>query len=406
MEVKLNPLGGDSNAAAAKPARSRITVVAFVVTIIVAAAIAFALGTRADDFGGTARGDLDYSSLDELYRTLAKNYDGDIDPAALIEGAKKGLAAATGDPYTEYFTAKEAADFLGDLNGSFEGIGIELGKRDNNLTIVSVLDGSPALRAGLKAGDLIAKVNDNEALDWSAEQAAATIRGAKGTTVKLSVVRDGTALDFTVTRDRITDPSVKYEIKDGIGIIRVTRFSDSDTASLTRKAAQEFKAAGVKGIVLDLRGNGGGYVNAARDLASLWLPAGDVIVVEKQAKTDKTLETVRSIGPATLRGLPTVVLIDEYSASASEILAGALRDHDAATLVGKKSYGKGVVQQMVELPSGAQLKVTVAKWYTPNGRNIGEQGIEPDVKVDFSAEEYAAGRDTQLDKAVEILNKK
>lgn len=201
-------------------------------------------------------------------------------------------------------------------------------------------------------------------------------------------------------RDDIINPSVKYEVTaDNIGYLRISRFSDSDTVRLAKEAAASFKAKGVKGVVVDLRGNGGGYLDAAQEIAGIWLK-GKVVVQEKRG--DEVIDTLRTNGSAILEGVPTVVLIDGGSASASEIVAGALHDHKAAQLVGVTSFGKGSVQQILEIGKG-QLKVTVAKWYTPNGKNISKEGIEPDIKVELSDADIAAGRDLQKDKAYELL---
>ncbi len=387
--------------------KTGISPVAFVITMIVVALMAFAVGTRYKSlpFFVAGNGDLDYSSLDEVYAQLATNYDGTIDTAKLIEGAKKGMTDAVGDQYTQYFTADEAKSFMDDLEGSFQGIGAELGQKDGKLIVVSTIDNSPARKAGLESGDVIAKINDQESVDWAPEKAVASVRGEKGTTVKLSIVRgDSNSLtDYTITRDEVTDPSVKWEINDGVGYMRISRFGESDTAALSKKAAREFKDANVKGVIVDLRGNGGGYVTAAQDVAGIWMSPGQTVAVEK--KGDKTLDTVKSHGPATLQNVPTVVLIDNGTASASEILAGALRDTNAATLVGEKSYGKGVVQIIKQLSNGDEMKITAAKWYTPSGKNIDHEGIEPDENVAMTSEQYNAGNDTQKTKALEILNK-
>lgn len=404
VENPMRPMsGGLPNTVVRKTGISWVT---YAVTILVVASIAFAVGTRYDNFlATTGGGALDFSEINNIYKELRDNFDGDLDTATLVEGAKRGFVAAAGDAYTQYFSPAEAREFLNDLEGSFEGIGVELGTRNGRLTVVSVIDGSPAKEAGLRSGDIIGRVNDQDSIAWLPEKAVSVIRGQKGTTVKLTIVRDDQSLDFTITRDKVTDPSVKTEIVDGVGYMRISRFSDSDTAVLARKGAQQFRDAGVRGVILDLRGNGGGYVEAAKDVVSLWLSSGQVIVVEKQEKADRILDTVKSRGTDTLSSVPTVVLIDEGSASASEIVAGALRDHNAAVLVGQKSYGKGSVQVMRELPSGAQLKITTARWYTPNGRNISHEGIKPDVEVEMTVESYNNGDDTQRTEATRILTK-
>lgn len=367
----------------------------------------FALGTRSDEL--MARLDprdsptsIDFSSLNEVYSVLRSKYDGKLDAQALLDGAKHGMAEATGDPYTSFFNSKEAEQFEDDLEGSFEGIGAELGKRDDRLIVISTLDDSPAKKNGLLANDIIVEVNGEDASSWSVERAVSRIRGEKGTTVKLSVLRGEQGIkEFSITRDAITNPSVKSEITaDNIGIMRISRFGESDTSVLTRRAAEQFKEAGVKGVILDLRGNGGGYLNAAVDVSGLWLENKTVVTQRTNGKVTGSLKTEQD---APLAGIKTIVLVDGGSASASEIVAGALADHKAATLVGQKTFGKGSVQTIEDLPGGGKLKVTVAKWFTPNGKNINKEGIKPSVEVKLTAEDVEANRDLQKDKALELL---
>lgn len=346
---------------------------------------------------------LNFSSVQQVYDQLRQKFDGKLDAQKLIDGAKKGMVEATGDPYTVYFTKDEARQFFGDLEGKFQGIGAELDKRNNQLVIVSTLDDSPARKAGLQAADAIAKVNDEDTSTWSIEQAVSKIRGDKGTTVKLSIVRDGKLQEFSIVRDEIVTPSVTYsETSDNIGYMRISRFAD-DTTGLAEKAAQEFKDKGVKGVVLDMRGNGGGYLTAAQGVASLWLHEGKTIVQERTdtGVVQETLKATNSNPP--LSGMPTTVLVDGGSASASEIVAGALHDNGAAKLIGVKTFGKGSVQDIVDLPGGAELKVTIAKWYTPDGKNINKEGIQPDVEVKMSDDDLKNNRDPQKDKALELV---
>ena len=389
------------------PLRTRTVPLPTVILITVfVALVSFVTGTRSNEI--VARFDskqnpasLDFSSLNDVYGVLRSKYDGKLDAQALIDGAKHGLVEATGDPYTTYFTAKEAAEFESDLEGSFQGIGAELGKRNDQLVIISTLDDSPAKKAGLLANDVIVGVNSDDASSWTVEQAVSKIRGEKGTTVKISVLRGEQGVkEFSITRDAITNPSVKSEITpDNIGILRISRFGETDTSTLSRKAAEQFKAAGVKSVILDLRGNGGGYLIAAKDVASLWLEDKTVVT---QREGGVVVDTLRSENDAPLKGIKTIVLIDGGSASASEIVAGALSDHGAATLVGQKSFGKGSVQEVKDLPGGGQLKVTVAKWYTPKGKNINHEGIKPSVEVALTADDINANRDPQKDKALEL----
>jgi carboxyl-terminal processing protease len=335
---------------------------------------------------GSATPVLDYSELDEVYSALKDNYDGEINEEDLIDGAKRGMVDGLGDPYTQLFTSVEAQEFYDDLEGEFQGVGIELLNKDGALTIVDVLDGTPAEKAGLEAGDLIAKVDDKDTLDWPTEDAVKVIRGQAGTKVKLTIVRDNKLLEFEIKRATINNPSVKYEIKDSVGVMEISRFAEGDTVELTKKAAQEFVSKKVKGVVLDLRGNGGGYVNAAVDVASLWLESGKIVTTEKTG--GKIVSQEKASGENILKGLKTVVLVDGGSASASEILAGALKDYKLATVVGVNSFGKGSVQTIKALSSNDRLKVTIARWYTPNDQNITESGIAPDEKVELNVKAY------------------
>lgn len=361
-------------------------------------------------FGGDAKyrssiqqnnGELSYDGIEEIHNDLKESFDGQLDTAKLEDGLKEGLVKAAGDPYTEYLTAEESKEFNEQLSGSFEGIGAELNKEEQAIVIVSPIAGFPAEKAGLKSGDIISKINDESTFDTGISDAVKKIRGPKGTNVKLEVIRDGRPLTFDITREQISIPSVKWEIApDNIGIMTISRFGE-DTAALAQQAANEFKAKSVTGVILDVRGNPGGLLDAAVKVSSLWLPNGKTVLQEK--RNEKVVKTYRASGAAPLLGIPTVVLTNGGSASASEITAGALRDNEAATIIGEKSYGKGSVQELRKLTAGGVLKVTIARWYTPNGRNIDKEGIEPDQKVELKEEDAAAKRDPQKDAALAKL---
>lgn len=344
--------------------------------------------------------DLDYASVEELYDTLKDEYDGDLDAQKLLDGMKAGLAGATGDPYTVYLNTEEAKEFQEQLSGTFSGIGAELGQDDDgNLIIVSPIAGFPAEKAGMRPKDLVISINGESTAGLSIDAAVGKIRGLKNTEVELKVLRDKKDdLTFKITRADITIPSVKSEILEGnIGYLQIAQFGE-DTSDLTAAAAKDFKQKGVKAVILDLRGNPGGLLNASVDVASLWLPQGETILQQKRG--DKVTATAKSTGNDVLRGIPTAVLINEGSASASEIVAGALKDHKAATLIGTKTYGKGSVQELQKFRGGSELKVTVARWYTPDGQNIDKTGISPDQEVTISDEDFKAGRDPQKDAAL------
>ena len=347
---------------------------------------------------------LDYSSVNNVYDTLRQEYDGKLDQSKLLDGMKEGLAEATGDPYTEYFTADEYKKFDEQLNGSgFTGIGAELGlDKDKNLIIVSPIAGTPAEKAGIKPQDIIAEIDGKTTTGISIDEAVTKIRGKKGSTVKLTIVRGGQqAIDLEIVRDDIKVPSVESKmLDDTTGYLRITTFGDN-TGEAARTEANKLKDQGAKKVVLDLRGNPGGVVDSAIKVASLWLPKGKLIMQEKRDST--VIKTYTADGNNPLEGIPTVVLINEGSASASEIVAGALKDNKAALqLVGQKSYGKGVVQGIEPLKDGGQLKVTVARWYRPNGQNIDKKGIEPDQKV-AAGENDTVDNDGQLQAAQKAL---
>jgi carboxyl-terminal processing protease len=348
---------------------------------------------------------LDYSQLDDLYTTLRTNYDGTLTSQQIIDGLKHGLASSTKDPYTEYMSATEATDFQSSLQGEITGIGAQLAlDDDNNVIIQSPIAGSPAEAAGLRAKDLVATIDGKSTYGMTVNDAVTKIRGKKGSKVTLGIVRNSKeSLSFTITRDVIKIPTVVSKtLSDGqIGYLQVSQFSD-DTDELVQKAAAKFKADGVKKIILDLRDNPGGEVTTAVNLSSLWLHSGDVVVSQRRGST--TTDTENAGGVNTLQGVKTVVLINAGSASASEITALALRDHNVATIMGETSYGKGVVQQLFPFSDGSSLKVTVAKWYSPKGTNINKTGVKPDKEVKLTEEDYKNGTDSQLTAAENYLN--
>ena len=355
--------------------------------------------------GNNLPDNLDYTTIEAVYDKLRTEYDGKLDQDTLMDGLKQGLAQATGDPFTEFFNEKAAKSFDEELNGSFTGIGAELGKNsDSNIEIISPIAGFPAEKAGLKSKDVIAEINGESAATLSVSDAVKKIRGEANTKVKLKVIRNKSqSLDFEITRTVINIPSVKDEITaDNIGILTISRFGP-DTASLAKAAAKKFKSANVKGVVLDLRGDPGGLLDASVTVSSIWLDRGQVVLQEK--RDDVVIKSFKAENDATLKGIKTVVLIDGGSASASEITAGALRDNNAATLIGVKSYGKGSVQQLLRLGDGSMLKVTSAHWFTPSGKGINKIGIEPDQKVERTDDDFKNNRDPQKDAALNFLKK-
>lgn len=347
---------------------------------------------------------LNYSSVNEVYGLLQKDFDGTLNATKLTNGLKAGLVGAAGDPYTKYFSPTEAKAFNDELSGTITGIGAQLGTSGSDIVIIAPLADSPAAKAGLKPKDIIAGIDGKSISGLSVDTVVSKIRGKEGTQVTLTLVRGGgNAFNVTITRAKITVPSVKWQVDGNIGYMKVSQFSD-DTDKLAEQAATEFKNKGVKAVVLDLRGDPGGYITGAINLSSLWLDQGKVVVQQRRGST--VVDTQNATGNNPLKGLPTIVLIDGGSASASEITAGALRDNNVATLLGEKSFGKGSVQQVEHLLDGSEVKITIAHWYTPAGKNIDKQGIKPDTEVKISDTDAKAGTDTQKDKAYQLLQQK
>ena len=339
-----------------------------------------------------------WDDLNEVYSQISSNFDGSIDKTKLIEGAKKGLTAALADPYTVYYDSKEAAEFKSDLKGEIKeaGVGIEMMKQGDYVVVTRTLPNNPARKAGVHAGDIIFAINGEEVWDKDTEIIASKLRGPSGEKVKLTVARDKQKLDFELVREKINNVSADITYQDKTAIISVYRFSE-DTGTLVQSFTKDFKNKGINKVILDLRNNGGGYVTAARDLLSLWLD-GDKILTQKSATIGQTI-TYAKRGEATLKDMKTIVLVNNATASASEIVAGALKDYKKATILGTKTYGKGVVQTMLELSGGSLLKITTAHWYTPEGQTINKTGISPDVEVERSYSDINSGKDPQLDKA-------
>ena len=307
------------------------------------------------------------------------------------------MVAAVGDQYTTYMTKEEAEEFKDSLHGNVgNGIGVELAKRDNYVRVIRTLPDNPARKAGVLAGDIIYKINDEVVYDWTTENIALKLRGEAGSTLTLTVVRDGEQKSFDLTREAINNVSAYVDYDGNTAIITVTRF-DNDTGTMIQSFANEFKDKGVKNIILDLRGNGGGYVSAAKDLLSLWID-GEKVVTQKSSKSNNS-DTYADKGKATLKDYPTVVLVNSATASASEITASALQDYQKGYLIGEQTYGKGVVQTLDNLSNSAILKVTAAHWYSPSDKNISGEGITPDLVVENTYEDTNAGRDPQMDAA-------
>ncbi len=357
------------------------------------------LNAGADRSGGT----VDFKQFWDLWNVIKLRYAKQpVDQKAMFYGALRGMVASLGDPHSIFFDPKESKDFTKELSGEFEGIGAEIGDKKGVLVIVAPLPGSPSEKAGLKAGDRILAIGGIDASGMSLDEAVNHIRGAKGTAVKIDVLRgaSSTPKTFTVVRDTITVQSVKVSyVKTARGrpvaVIAVTSFN-SDTSDRFLDAVGEVRAKGVDGVMLDLRNNPGGFLEAAVSMMGEWAP-GEVVVSEKFS--DGTVQEHRASGRGRLKDMKTLVLVNGGSASAAEILSGALQDLGKGKLLGTQTFGKGSVQDLIDLKDGSTVKLTIAKWLTPKGNNIDIDGITPDYAVDRTADDFDEDRDPQMDAA-------
>ncbi len=355
------------------------------------------------DPGTPANADSSFDKLYEVRDVINSQYYQDIDQDALIEGAIKGMVNSVGDPYTVFFNAEEYEDFNDDGQGNYVGIGVIVGIKEDRIVVITPFEGSPAFKAGLRSGDFITKVEGVEYKGTDLDKAVSVIKGEEGQPVTITIMRDGIEEDVTIVRASITMVNVESEMLEGdIAHVTMLQFSN-DTAKQVREAMEDLKSQGAKGYILDLRGNPGGFLDEAVDVASLFVEK-DKTILYTLDKYDQKKE-YRSKGGDFI-GEPLVVLIDEGSASASEVVSGALKDYGAATLVGQKSFGKGIVQMVFEVGDNEGVKVTVSSYYSPNGINIHGEGIVPDVEVQIPEDAEAPltiENDTQLQKAVEVL---
>lgn len=349
----------------------------------------------------------DLSEMWDVWQILQDKY---IEPADLkqnemVLGAIHGLVAAVGDPYTLFMSPTENTDFRDSLSGHLEGIGAQLTQSGTSVLVVSPLKGSPAEAAGLLPQDWIVQVDGKDVASQSLEEIVAKIRGKKGTSVTVGVIRKNAEdiISMSIIRDSITVPSTEYEIKHGtggdIGYLAINQFGDS-TVQEVRDILDGVDASKLKGFIIDLRFNGGGYLDGAVDLVSMFQKDGLVVSVQGRGTA---LESHPVTGNVILPDIPLVVLINEGSASASEITAGALQDNRRAAIIGVKSFGKGTVQEVIPLQAGTSLRVTVAHWLTPGGRNLSKEGVMPDFVVERTREQILAKKDPQLEKAMEML---
>ncbi|MCL5795804.1 MAG: S41 family peptidase [Patescibacteria group bacterium] len=347
--------------------------------------------------------DIDFSLFWDAWNTVKDRYVSSSDTQKMTYGAISGMVSSLGDPYSLFLTPEEAKNFSEDLKGTFDGIGAELEAKNGQLTIVAPLDKSPAMEAGLRAQDVISKIDNQSVSEMTFQEAINKIRGSKGTEVTLSVIRQGwdEAKEFKIKRDTIKVDSVKWEQKGNITYIKIRQFGD-DTTGLLQKAADFAIKNNSQAVIIDLRNNPGGYVTSAQDLASLFL---DNKVVVKEKQKDNSVQELKTTLIPRLKDKKLTVLINGGSASASEIFAGAIQDYQRGILVGEKSFGKGSVQSLVSLKDGSEVRITIAKWLTPNNRAIDKEGIKPDIEVKLTEDDQNNNRDPQLDRAIEEANK-
>ena len=354
--------------------------------------------------------EVDFSLFWEAFHKLQEKFvdKGKFDIEKIIYGAISGMVNSLEDPYTVFLKPEETKRFIEDVKGTFEGVGMEIDIKKGQLQVIAPLENTPAQKAGLRAGDKIIKIDDKPTTDMTLEEAINLIRGPKGTEVTLTVYREewGKNKEFKIVRDVIVVPSLKWELKDtseGYPIAYLKLYQFSEKASFDfRVAAIEILNSPAKKIILDLRNNPGGYLEVAQDIAGWFLKRGEIVAIEDLGE-GKEQNLYKAQGNAALVEVPIVILINQGSASGSEILAGALRDNRGILLIGEKSFGKGSVQELERLSDGSSLKITIAKWLTPKGESITDKGLEPDIKVEMTEEDYEAGRDPQLDKAIEII---
>ena len=349
---------------------------------------------------------VDFNLFWDAWNVVERKYVNrfELDRQKMVYGAIVGMLDSLEDPYSIFMEPKDSEKFIDDMSGSFDGIGAEVGIRKEVLTIISPLEGNPAQKAGLKPGDKILKIDDILTGDLNLDEAVSLIRGERGVEVTLLIFREEwkEAKEIKIIRDEIKIPIIKWEIlDDNIAHIQFYHFTEN-SASEFRRTINEILLLQPNGIILDLRNNPGGYLETAVDIASWFLPKGEIVIIEDFGN-DKRNEFI-SKGYKKLEDMPTIVLINEGSASASEILAGALRDIKEIKIVGQKSFGKGSIQQLEKLKGGSSVKITVAKWLTPSGLSISEEGIAPDEEVEITMEDIDEMRDPQLDKALEMLN--
>lgn len=349
--------------------------------------------------------EIDFSPFWTTWNTVDSKYVSakELDGQKMVWGAIEGMVKSLGDPYSVFFPPQENKEFKDAIRGDFGGVGMEIGIKGGVITVISPIKGTPAYRAGLKAGDKILKIDEKTTVDMTAEEAARLIRGEKGTEVKLIILPkdEETTKEITLIRDTIQIPILETEEKPGgIFLIKLYSFSERSSSEF-RNALRDFIFSGKDKMIIDLRGNPGGYLESAVEISSWFLPIGKVVAREKFGNEEENV--FKSKGYNIFNNLPLAILVNEGSASASEIMAGALKEHGIAKLIGAKTFGKGSVQELVEITPQTSLKITIAKWLTPGGVSISDQGLEPDFKVEVTKKDLELENDPQMEKAIEVV---
>ncbi|MCL0057289.1 S41 family peptidase [Dehalococcoidia bacterium] len=350
--------------------------------------------------------EIDFSLFWQVWNVVHERFPDreKLDVKKMIHGAISGMIEILEDPGTVFFTPEEAKEFEKDMKGIFEGVGMQIGIRERQLQVISPIKNTPAYRAGLRPGDKIIEINGVSTINMTIERAVSLIRGQKGTKVTLTIFREewNEKREIEIERGIIKIPSLSWQlIEENIAHLKLYNFTRRIKGDF-RDAANEILEKGAEKIILDLRNNPGGYLEAAKSIAGWFLENGQVVVIKDFGK-DREQEIFKSRGPSRLLEYPIVILINQGTASGSEILAAALRDNRDVKIIGETSFGKGSVQELVRLKEGASLKVTVANWLTPDGKFITNQGLEPDIVVEITEEDFKQGRDPQLDKAIEVI---
>ncbi|MEX0616914.1 MAG: S41 family peptidase [Candidatus Woykebacteria bacterium] len=346
---------------------------------------------------------VDFAPFWDVWQKASEEYldKGKVDPQKLLYGAISGMVRAIGDPYTVFLDPDQNQAFLDNLSGTYEGVGIELGSREGRLVVIAPLEGTPSEKAGVRAGDVILAIDGEDTSDMTVPEAVQIIRGEAGKKVKLLLQRKGKSpFEIEMTREKISVKSVRVAIKQDVAVLKLSRFGDNTNTDWD-EAVNKVVTGNYKKVILDMRNNPGGRLDQSIYIAGEFLPKGAVVLIQEDSKGGRTSLTSNRDGR--LREVQLIVLINEGSASASEIVAGALRDNKKTKLLGEKTFGKGTIQKVDDFQDGSGLHITTAKWLTPSGTWVNEKGLSPDVEVKMTEKDFEKGADPQLARALKAL---